>query len=147
MILFKCIDNKCGKKFSEEDVDALRASGTKILKKCPACQKNKLTWNITNRFARKRWYGYPSQDKSIVEYLVLVIIDEFDDKSIDIEIPLLKLFFTTNDHLAAMQTAIKSIDEYLMQHHRKSYDNNQQFITTAYCETTEPFRHNVPVWF
>jgi hypothetical protein len=113
----------------------------------PDLREKKLTWNITDRFARKRWYGYLNQDKSTVEYLVLLIIDEFDDKSIDVEIPLLKLFFTTSNYLDAMQTATKSIDEYLMQHHKKSYDNNQQFITAAYCETTEPCKRNVPVWF
>ena len=146
MILVKCTNDKCGKKFTEDDVATLRDSGIKIDKKCPTCKK-KLTWNVTDRYARKRWYGYLSQDKSIVECLILVIFDAFDNKSIDAEIPLLALQFTSDNLLTAHKTASKEIEDYLINRYKKHFVNDQQFITPAFHKETVSVKHSVPVWW
>ena len=146
MIQVKCTNNKCGKKFTEDDVATLRAKGTKNDKKCLACKK-KLTWNITDRYSRKRWYGYLNQDKSKVEYLVLVIFDEFDNKSIDVEIPLLALQFTTDSLQSAHKNTSEAIEDFLTKSYKKHFDNDQQFITPAFHEETVSIKHSVPVWW
>ena len=146
MIQVKCTNDKCGKKFTKDDVATLRDSGSKIDKKCPTCKK-KLTWNVTDRYARKRWYGYLSQDKAMVEYLVVVIFDEFDDKRIDVEIPLLALQFTSDNLLTAHKTVNKEIEGFLMNRYKKQFDNDQQFITPAFHEETVSMKNSVSVWW
>jgi hypothetical protein len=99
------------------------------------------------RLARKRWYGYLSQDKAMVEYLVLVIFDEFDDKRIDVEIPLLALQFTSDNLLTAHKTVNKEIEGFLMNRYKKHFDNDQQFITPAFHEETVSMKNSVSVWW
>ena len=147
MIFCKCTNKMCGKKLTEDDFKKLQAKNIKKkVKTCPVCKK-KLTFNITEKSQRKRWYGYMNTNKLTVEHLVLVILDEFDDESIDVEIPCLNLFFSTNGHLSVLNIANKEIDDYLKKTYGKSYGNEQQFTTIAFCEETVPIKHQVPVWW
>jgi hypothetical protein len=147
MILIKCNNKKCSKKFSKEDIETLKVDVKKIGKKCPICKAKKLTWNITEKSARKRWYGYLNADKLNIEYLVLLIIDEFDDNSIEVEIPLLQLVFSTDNMLTVHGMASKAIHDYLEQNFGKTYATDHQFVTSAFCEETDSVKYKVPVWW
>jgi len=146
MILSKCTNSRCGKKFTEQDIAVLKNEGKKISQICPYCDF-KLTFNITEKLERKKWYGYLNPDKTIVEHLVLVVIDQFEDNSTEVEIPLLNLHLTESDRLSGLQSAAKAVNEYLMNQYGLSYGNDHQFVTVAFQDETDSIKNKVPVWW
>lgn len=146
MILSKCSRGECGKKFTEEDIASLKNEGKKISQNCPYCD-SKLTSNNTEKHERKKWYGYLSPDKRIVEHLVLVIIDQFEDYSTEVEIPLLKIHLSQSDRLSALRAAGEAIYDYLIQEYGISYENDHQFMSVAFQDETDSVKHQVPTWW
>jgi DNA-directed RNA polymerase subunit RPC12/RpoP len=146
MILSKCTSSECGKKFTELDIAGLKNEGKKISQNCPYCD-SKLTSNVTEKLERKKWYGYLSPDKTIVEHLVLVVIDQFEDYSTEVEIPLLNLHLSESDRLSGLQVAAEAVSQYLMNQYGLSYKNDHQFVTVAFQDETNPVKHKVPVWW
>jgi hypothetical protein len=146
MITSKCTSSECGKKFTEQDIAELKREGKKFSQNCPYCD-NKLTSNTTEKLERKKWYGYLNPDKTIVEHLVLVVIDQFEDYSTEVEVPLLNHHISESDRLSGLQAAAKAINDYLLKEYGLSYDNDRQFMTVAYQDETDLMRHKVPVWW
>lgn len=146
MILSKCTGSECSKKFTEQDIADLKKEGKKFSQNCPYCD-SKLTSNITEKHERKKWYGYLSSDKTIVDHLILVVIDQFEDYSTEVEIPFLNLHLSESDRLSALQTATKAIDDYFVKKQGLFYGSDRQFMTVAFQEETDPIKHQVPVWW
>ena len=146
MILLKCTNSECCKKVTEEDIEHLKNEGKKFSQNCPYCN-SKLTSNIMEKLERKKWYGYLNQDRTIVEHLVLVVTDQFEDRSTEVEIPLLNLHLSQSDRLSGLQAATEAINDYLMKEYELSYGNDRQFVTVAFQDETDPIRQQVPVWW
>jgi DNA-directed RNA polymerase subunit RPC12/RpoP len=146
MILSKCTNPGCGKKFTEQDTADLKNEGKKFSQNCPYCN-SKLTSNIMEKLERKKWYGYLNQNRTIVEHLVLVVTDQFEDRSTEVEIPLLNLHLSQSDRLSGLQAATEAINDYLMKEYGLSYGNDRQFVTVAFQDETDPIRQQVPVWW
>ncbi len=152
MMLLKCTNSECCKKLTEQDIERLKNEGKTIAKKCPDCE-SKLVSNITEKLERKKWYGYLSEDKTIIEHLVLVVIDQFEDGSTEVEIPLLNLHLSQSDRLSGLQAASEKINDYLTKRYlldgiyKLPYGNDRQFLTVAFQDETNPIKQQVPVWW
>lgn len=139
MIVLKCTREDCTFSLSYEQL----SQNKKGYLKCPLC-KAKTKKNITNSIDRKKWYCYLSKDTSLIEHAILVIIDSFSDDSHEVEIPLLNLKFAHHDKLLAIYKAANKIEELLKIQYKATYENNQQFITTAFQNENAPVKHNIP---
>ena len=74
----ECKNKKCSKEVSWKD------------EKCPHC-KTILKQHVTAPYNQKKWFGYLNENGDIVDHMICVKIDYYDDSSIKIESPLLKV--------------------------------------------------------
>jgi hypothetical protein len=144
MIMIKCRSENCHYALTEEQIVSLKKDKKKVPSKCPLC-KSKLKNNISASLARKKWHGYLNQDQSTVEHLVLVIMDDFNDGSIEVSIPILDSRFWLKDKLQGRYQATEQIDRYLKNKYSIAYENERKFITVAFQGETTPAKHNIPV--
>jgi hypothetical protein len=79
--------------------------------------------------------------------MVLVECNYYDDGSIDVTIPLLKLEFETTDRYSAVSKSGDYIERYMKDTYGARYDNEHQFVTQAYCEEEKKIIRNADVWW
>jgi DNA-directed RNA polymerase subunit RPC12/RpoP len=94
-VLFKKCTG-CKREFTREELEEIqlkqKASKERLRKNvCPDCHKPLKTYD-ENRF-QKKWYGYLSNDKRMIDHLVLVEFNYYDDDSFEVKVPLLNLTF------------------------------------------------------
>ena len=144
MILKKC--RKCKQKFrNAQELEQLeKAVGKKNVCTCGS----KLITNVTEKSERKKWFGYinPTNMKRI-DYMVLIESNFYDDGSIEVTIPLLKLEFETTDRSSMISNSGDHIERHVMDTYGARYDNEHQFITPAYCEEENKILRNTDVWW
>jgi hypothetical protein len=140
MIEIKCTNEKCSYEVSR----GANAKDMKRTRNCPLC-KARLKRNLTDPIARKKWHCFLSRDGSIVEHSVLVVMDSYSDNSYEIEIPFLRKKFSERDMLQGFYKAFDEIRKYLETQYKAIYQNQQQFVTTAFQHETEPARRNIPI--
>jgi hypothetical protein len=148
MVFKKCIG--CKREFTKEELDKIqtqqKASKERPLKNtCPDCLKPLKTYD-ESRF-QKKWYGYISNDKRMVEHLVLVEFHYYDDDSFEVKVPLLNLAFETKDFSEAINIPDKNISMYLRSIYEKVYSNEHKFLTQAYINETIFEKQDVTVWW
>jgi hypothetical protein len=148
-VLFKKCTG-CKREFTREELEEMQAkqkkSKEKLLKNaCPVCRKPLKTYD-ESRF-QKKWYGYLSNDKKMIDHLVLVEFIYFDDDSFEVKVPLLNLTFETKDFAEAISTPDKNILIYLKDKYEKSYDGEHKFLTIAFKKETISEEQNVPAWW
>jgi hypothetical protein len=148
MVFKKCIG--CKREYTKKEFDEIKTQQRKSKKRpsknaCPDCSNPLKTYDEF-RF-NKKWYGYISNDKRMVEHLVLVEFHYYDDCSFEIKVPLLNLAFETKDFLHAINNADKNISIYLKEQYEKVYNNEHKFLTQAYINETIPEKQDVLVWW
>jgi hypothetical protein len=146
----------CCRKYTKEEIDEIldeesEKTETKKKKKdltsCKACH-GKLVKNVADIYNRHRWFGYMNSERTIIDYLVLVVIDEYDDGSYEFCIPTLGFVIEGNDFTAMRLDADDRIKQFLRDVYTAGpYDAENSFITIAYCKETEGIRRNVKPWF
>lgn len=139
MIQVKCTNDKCHFVVTRE-----KAPSTIKYRKCPLC-KTLLINNILDPIERKQWHCFLSQDRQIVEYAILVVIDSFSDGSNEVEIPHLNLKFKEQDKLRCINNASREISRLLQMECQNTYDIDHCVLTTAYQNEDESFRRNIPI--
>jgi hypothetical protein len=144
MILKKC--PKCKKKFGNtQELEELKEKVGKT-NKCTC--GSKLITNVTQESERKRWFGYISiKNAKIIDYMVLVENIYYDDESIEVKIPLLKIEFETKDRGSLISSCDEYIERYLMNNYGAKYDKEHQFVTSAYAEEKKELVLNTAVWW
>ena len=148
MVFKKCIG--CKREFTKEELDEIqtqqKASKERPPKNtCPDCLKPLKTYD-ESRF-QKKWYGYISNDKRMVEHLVLVEFYYYDDDSFEVRVPLLNLAFETKDFSEAINIPDENISIYLKDKYEKVYSNEHKFLTQAYINETISEKQDVTVWW
>ena len=106
--------------------------------------------NVTEKSARKRWFGYISSDDpntKKIDYMVLVENTFYDDESAEVRIPLLNLEFEVEDRGSIIASCDEAIERYLMDTYGMQYDNEHQFVTSAFCEEEKKIVRNTDVWW
>jgi hypothetical protein len=153
MFIKKC--KGCGRKYTKEEIDKILAEEEKVeakkkkkdLTSCKVC-RGKLIKNIADIYNRHKWFGYMNSEKTSIDFLVLVVTDEYDDGSFEFYIPILDSFYEGNDFTAMRIDADGRIKQFLRDVHSAGpYDTKNSFITIAYCKETEDIKRNVKPWF
>ena len=114
MLFKKCTG--CKREFTREELEAIlskqKASKEKLLKNaCPDCRVPLKTYD-ESRF-HKKWYAYLNNDKRMIDHLILVEFNYYDDDSFEVKVPLLNLAFETKDFLEAINIPDENISIYL----------------------------------
>ena len=144
MILKKC--PKCKEKLKNEQ--ELKQLEKEVGKKNKCRCGSKLITNVTEKSERKRWFGYINiNNVKRIDYMVLVENDYYDDGSIEVRIPLLNHEFETTDRGSLISNCHEYIEQYLMKISKTGYDNEHQFVTSAYCEEERKIIRNTDVWW
>jgi hypothetical protein len=148
MVFKKCIG--CKREFAKEELDEIRIQQKAAKERppkntCPDCHKPLKTYDET-RF-QKKWYGYISHDKRMVEHLVLVEFHYYDDNSFEVKVPLLNLAFETNNFSEAINIPDENISIYFKDKYEKVYSNEHKFLTQAYIKETISEKQDVTVWW
>jgi DNA-directed RNA polymerase subunit RPC12/RpoP len=149
MLCKKC--TKCKREFTKEELEIEikskeERSKEKLLKKnCPDCGSLLKTYDAS-RF-QKKWYGYLSNDKRMIDHLVLVDFKYYDDASFEVKVPCLNLTFETKDFSAAINIPGENISFYLKDKYEKVYNSEHKFLTVAFKKETIAEKQNVPVWW
>jgi len=148
MLFKKC--TKCKREFTKDELEEIQSKQKKskesLLKNvCPGCRAPLKTYD-ESRFQNK-WYGYLSNDKRMIDHLVLVEFKYYDDGSLEVKVPLLSLAFETKDFSEAINIPDENISTYLKDKHEKAYDGEHKFLTVAFKKETIAEKQNVPVWW
>ena len=148
MLFKKCTG--CKREFTKEELEKIRskqkAPKEKLQKNaCPDCHKQLKTYD-ESRF-QKKWYAYLNNNKRMIDHLVLVEFDYYDDDSFEVKVPLLNLAFETEDFSAAINIPDENISIYLKDKYEKAYNSEHKFLTIAFKKETIPEKQNVPVWW
>jgi len=148
-VLFKKCTG-CKREFTKKELEKIRskqkASKEKLQKNaCPDCHKQLKTYD-ESRF-QKKWYGYLNNDKRMIEHLVLVEFNYYDDDSFEIKVPLLNLAFETKDFSEAINIPDENILGYLKDKYKKTYDSEDKFLTATFKGETIPQKQSVKVWW
>jgi hypothetical protein len=148
-VLFKKCTG-CKREFTKEEFEEIqskqKASKERLLKNaCPGCHKALKTYD-ESRF-QKKWYGYLNNDKRMIEHLVLVEFNYYDDDSFEVKVPLLNLEFETKDFSEAINVPDENISIYLKDKYEKAYDGEHKFLTVAFKKETITEKQNVTVWW
>jgi hypothetical protein len=149
MVLFKKC-TVCKREFAREELEEIqskqKASKEKTLKSvCPDCRAPLKTYD-EGRF-QKKWYGYLSDDKGLIEHLILVEFKYYDDDSFEVKVPLLSLAFETKDFFEAINIPDENISIFLKDKYEKVYDGENKIITVAFKEEAITEKQNVTVWW
>ena len=83
----------------------------------------------------------------MIDHLVLVEFNYYDDDSFEVKVPLLNLEFETKDFSEAINIPDENILSYLKDKYKKAYDNEHKFLTAAYKGETIPQKQSVKVWW
>ncbi len=146
MVLKKCPKCKQGFRNEQELEQLAKEVGKKDKCRCGS----KLIRNVTEKSERKRWFGYISSDDpntKTIDYMVLVENNYYDDGSIEVTIPLLGLEFGTTDYGSLISTCGEHIERYIKKTYGTGYDNEHQFVTSAYCEEEKKIIRNAERWW
>ncbi|MBA4390237.1 MAG: hypothetical protein C0399_04790 [Syntrophus sp. (in: bacteria)] len=148
MIIKKCTGCKC--QFTKEELDELQSkqkvSKEKLFKNaCPHCRKPLKTFD-ESKF-QKKWYGYLNNDKMMIEHLILVEFNYYDDGSFEVKIPLLNLAFETKDFSEAINIPDEKILIYLKDKYEKAYNGEHKFLTQAFIKETITEKRNITPWW
>jgi hypothetical protein len=148
-VLFKKCTG-CKREFAREELQAtlskLKASKEKPLKKaCPDCRSPLKTYD-ESRF-HKKWYMYLNNDKSMIDHLILVEFNYYDDDSFEVKVPLLNMAFETKDFLEAINIPDENILIYLKDNYNTEYDSEHKVLTQAFIKETNPEKQNVKTWW
>ncbi len=148
MLFKKCTG--CKREYTKEELEEIqskqRASKERLLKSaCPDCREPLKTYD-ESRF-QKKWYGYLNNDKRIIDYLVLVEFNYYDDDSFEVKVPLLNLVFATKDFSEAINIPDENISIYLKDKYEKAYDGEHKFLTVAFKKETITEKQNVTAWW
>lgn len=86
----------------------------------------------------KYYFGMLSEDKTMIDHLVLYIDTIHDDESRTVEVPLLKKTFEKGNIIEPFFEAISAIQkEFGM------YSSDRAFVMPAWQGDEEPVRHNI----
>jgi hypothetical protein len=131
----------------EEKIRSKRKGSKEKLQKnaCPDCHKQLRTYD-ESRF-QKKWYGYLSNDKRMIDHLILVEFNYYDDDSFEVKVPLLNLVFETEDFSEAINIPDENISIYLKDKYKKAYDGEHKILTQAFIEETISEKKNVAIWW
>jgi len=148
MLFKKCTE--CKREFTKEELEEVRSKQKKSKENlpknaCPYCSAPLKTYD-ESKF-HKKWYGYLSDDKSMIEHLVLVEFKYYDDNSCEVKIPLLDLAFETKNFSEMINIANVDIVAYLRDKYKKVYDGKHIFLTVAWKEEITHEKQNVAVWW
>ena len=148
MVFKKCTG--CKREFSKAELDEMQARQKKSKERpskntCPDCHQPLKKYD-ESRF-QKKWYGYISIDKRMVEHLVLVEFHYYDDNSFEVKVPLLTLAFETKDFSEAINIPDENISIYLKDKYHSAYINEHKFLTQAYIKETIFEKRDVVVWW
>lgn len=148
MLFKKCTG--CKREFTREELEAIlskqKASKEKLLKNaCPDCRTPLKTYD-ESRF-QKKWYGYLNNDKRMIDHLVLVEFNYYDDDSFEVKVPLLNLAFETKDFSEAINIPDENISIYLKDKYEKAYDSEHKFLTQAFIKETITEKQDVKAWW
>ena len=130
MLFKKCTG--CKREFTKEELEAIRLKQKALKEKklkntCPDCRKP-LKTHDESRF-QKKWYGYLNNDEKMIDHLVLVEFNYYDDDSFEVKVPLLNLEFETKDFSEAINIPDEKISIYLNDKYKKAYDSEHKFLT------------------
>jgi hypothetical protein len=151
-VLFKKCTG-CKREFTKKELEGIKskqkAQNEKPQKNaCPDCRKPLKTYD-QSRF-QKKWYGYLN-NKRMIDHLVLIefkyFIDEEENDSFEVKVPLLNLAFETNDFSEAINITDENISSYLKDKYKKEYDGEHKFITQAFVTETTSEKQNVAAWW
>jgi len=102
-VLFKKCTG-CKREFTKEELEEIqskqKALKEKLKNTCPGCRKPLKTYD-ESRF-QKKWYGYLNNVDRMIDHLVLVEFNYYDDDSFEVKVPLLILEFETKDFFEAI---------------------------------------------
>jgi hypothetical protein len=148
-VLFKKCTG-CKREFTREELEAIlskqKASKEKLPKNaCPDCRAPLKTYD-ESRF-QKKWYAYLNNNKRMIDHLVLVEFDYYDDDSFEVKVPLLNLAFETKDFSKAINIPDENISTYLKDKYKKTYDSEHKFLTQAFIKETITEKQNVTAWW
>ena len=148
MLFKKCTE--CKREFTKEELEEIqskqKASKEGLLKNiCPDCRKPLKTYD-EGRF-QKKWYGYLNNDKRMIDHLVLVEFNYYDDDSFEVKVPLLNLGFETKDFSEAINIPDENISIYLKDKYEKAYDSEHKILTQAFIKETTSEKKNVTAWW
>lgn len=147
MLFKKCTE--CKRKFTKEELEEIESKQKTLKEKlkntCPDCRKPLKTYN-ESRF-QKKWYGYLNNDERMIDHLVLVEFNYYDDDSFEVRVPLLNLEFETKDFSEAINIPDENILSYLKDKYKKTYDSEHKFLTAAFKGETIPQKQSVKVWW
>ena len=148
MLFKKCTG--CKREFTREELEEIQSKQAalkeKLLKNvCPSCRKLLKTYD-ESRF-QKKWYGYLSNDKRMIDHLVLVEFNYYDDDSFEVKVPLLNLAFETKDFSEAINIPDDNISIYLKDKYEKAYDGEHKILTQAFIKETTSEKQNVTAWW
>ena len=148
MVFKKCTG--CKREFTKAELDDMQAQQKKSKEKpskntCPVCHKPLKTYN-ESKF-QKKWFGYLSIDKKMVEHLVLVEFHYYNNDSFEVKVPLLNLAFETKNFSEAINTPDENISIYLSDKYHKAYGTEHKFLTQAYINETISEKRDVAVWW
>lgn len=148
MLFKKCTG--CKREFTKEELEEIqskqKASRERRLKNaCPDCGEPLKTYD-ESRF-QKKWYGYLNNDKRMIDHLVLVEFNYYDDDSFEVKVPLLNLAFETKDFSEAIDVPDENISIYLKDKYKKAYDGEHKIVTQAFIKETISEKQNITVWW
>ena len=83
----------------------------------------------------------------MIEHLVLVEFNYYDDDSFEVKVPLLNLAFETKDFSEAINIPDENISIYLKDKYEKAYDGEHKFLTVAFKKETITEKQNVTAWW
>jgi hypothetical protein len=140
----------CKREYTKEELDEIqskqKALKERLLKNvCPDCRKPLKTCD-ESRF-QKKWYGYLSTDKRMIDHLVLVEFNYYDDDSFEVKVPLLNLAFETKDFSEAINIPDENISIYLKDKYKKTYDGEHNILTQAFIKESISEKQNVTAWW
>jgi hypothetical protein len=148
MLFKKCTG--CKYEFTREELEEEKLKQKKskenpLKNVCPYCRAPLKIYD-ESKF-HKKWYGYLSDDKSVIEHLVLVEFKYYDDNSCEVKIPLLDLVFETKNFSEMINIANDDVVAYLKDKYKKVYGSKHIFLTVAWKEETIAEKQNVAVWW
>jgi hypothetical protein len=83
----------------------------------------------------------------MIEHLVLVEFNYYDDDSFEVKVPLLNLAFETKDFSEAINIPEENISIYLKEKYEKAYDSEHKILTQAFIKETISEKQNVTTWW
>jgi hypothetical protein len=148
MLFKKCTE--CKREFTREELEEIQSkqktSKERPLKNsCPVCRKPLKTYDESR--LQKKWFGYLNNDKRMIDHLVLVEFNYYDDDSFEVKVPLLNVGFETKDFSEAINVADENISIYLKDKYEKTYDSEHKILTQAFIKETTAEKQNVTAWW